>query len=119
MPYLPLLHTLEEDSVFFRTRVFPACRVWVTDHRGIIGFIAFRESWIDHLYVLPNHLRRGHGRALLNKAKEQNSELQLWTFQKNLNAISFYNANDFRLVRETDGASNEEREPDALYRWSR
>jgi ribosomal protein S18 acetylase RimI-like enzyme len=56
---------------------------------------------------------------LLDKAKERNSELQLWTFQRNVSAIRFYQANGFRLVRETDGAVNEEREPDALFAWSR
>ena len=119
LPFLPALHTRDEDRTFFRTRVFPACQVWVEDNNGIADFIAFREGWVDHLYVLPNMLRRGFGRALLSKAKERNSELQLWTFQRNLNAIGFYKANGFHLVRETDGASNEEREPDALYAWSR
>jgi hypothetical protein len=32
---------------------------------------------------------------------------------------SAYKANGFRLVRETDGVGNEEREPDALFVWSR
>ena len=119
MPFLPVLHSHEEDRIFFRTRVFPTCEVWVADHDGIAGFIAFRAGWVDHLYVLPTHLRRGYGRALLDKAKERNSKLQLWTFQKNVNAIGFYMANGFCLVRETDGAANEEREPDALFAWSR
>lgn len=119
MPFLPLLHTHEEDHAVFRVRVFPSCDVWVADNDGIVGFIAFREGWIDHLYVLPNHARQGYGRALLEKAKEQNQQLQLWTFQRNLNAIGFYKANGFHLVRETDGAGNEEREPDALLAWSR
>jgi putative acetyltransferase len=119
MPFLPALHTHEEDRIFFRTRVFPACEVWVADDNGIAGFIAFGGGWVEHLYVLPNHARRGYGRALLDEAKERNSQLQLWTFQRNLNAIGFYTANGFRLVRETDGAGNEEREPDALLGWSR
>ena len=119
MPFLPVLHTYEEDRIYFRTRVFPTCEVWLAENDGITGFIAFREDWVDHLYVLPSHTRRGYGKALLDKAKERNSQLQLWTFQKNLNAIRFYSANGFRLVRETDGAGNEEREPDALLAWSR
>jgi len=119
MSFLPLLHTPDEDCIFFRTRVFPSCEVWVANDDGIVGFIAFRDGWVDHLYVLPNYVRRGYGRALLDKAKERNSRLQLWTFQRNLNAIGFYKANGFRLVRETDGAGNEEREPDALFTWSR
>ena len=120
LPFLPVLHTAEEDRVFFRERVFPSCEVWVAEDVGVVvGMIAFRKDWIDHLYVHPNHQRRGLGRALLSEAKARNDRLELWTFQKNLNAISFYVANGFRLVRETDGAANEEQEPDALYAWSR
>ena len=119
MPFLPAPHTHDEDRIFFRTRVITACEVWVADDKGIAAFVAFRDGWVDHLYVLPSHARRGYGRALLDKAKERNSLLQLWTFQRNLNAIGFYTANGFCLVRETDGAGNKEREPDALFAWSR
>jgi ribosomal protein S18 acetylase RimI-like enzyme len=119
LPFLPVLHTLDEDRAFFRTRVFPACEIWVSDDSIIMGFIAFREGWVDHLYIHPRHNRLGHGRALTRVAKERYSDLQLWTFQRNRNAILFYETEGFRLMRETDGSENEEREPDALYRWTR
>jgi ribosomal protein S18 acetylase RimI-like enzyme len=119
MPFIPPLHTPDEDRTFIRTRVIPACEIWVADENGVIGFIAFREGWIDHLYIRPAHQRRGLGRALLEQAKKRFPELQLWAFQRNHKAIAFYEANGFRLVRQTDGAQNEEREPDALYIWSR
>ena len=45
------------------------------------------------------------------------TRLTLWTFQRNLRARRFYEANGFVAVRETDGAGNEEKEPDVLYRW--
>ena len=119
MPFLPVLHTPDEDRVFFRTRVFPFCEIWVANENGVAGFIACRNGWVEHLYIHPVHQRRGFGRALLERAKKRFPELQLWAFQKNHNAIAFYEANGFRLVRQTDGAQNEEREPDALYIWSR
>src|SRR5262245_46216524 len=37
--------------------------------------------------------------------------------QCNRAARLFYAARGFRLILETDGARNEEKEPDALYRW--
>jgi hypothetical protein len=43
--------------------------------------------------------------------------LHLWTFQRNAQARRFYEARGFALVEETDGAGNEEKEPDALYLW--
>jgi hypothetical protein len=44
--------------------------------------------------------------------------LQLWTFQRNSRARGFYEARGFNLIERTDGARNEEREPDALYLWT-
>ena len=45
--------------------------------------------------------------------------LHLWTFQRNAQARRFYEARGFALVKETDGAANEEKEPDARYLWTR
>jgi putative acetyltransferase len=119
LPFLPVLHTPDEDRQYFRTGVFPACEVWIVEDGAPLGFIAFHEGWVDHLYIHPDHIRRGYGRALLNEAKTHYSELQLWTFQKNLGAIAFYEANGFELVRKTAGEKNQEHERDALYAWSR
>jgi putative acetyltransferase len=83
----------------------------------MIGFIAFREGWIDQLYVLPARQNRGAGRSLLQVAKAASPELMLWTFQRNLAARRFYERHGFVPVSETDGSRNEEREPDVLYRW--
>ena len=61
LPYLPELHTPDEDLWFFRSRVFAACEVWVGGAPD--GFIAFRDGWVDHLYVGAEHQRRGLGSA--------------------------------------------------------
>jgi hypothetical protein len=38
-------------------------------------------------------------------------------FQRNMPARAFYEARGLRVVEATDGAANEEREPDVRYRW--
>ncbi len=120
LPYLPDLHTPEEGRAFFRDRVFAVCEVWVAERGSeLVGMCAFREGWIDQLYVHPAHLRTGIGAALLRKAMDANEALQLWTFQRNTGAIRFYEAHGFVRAEETDGAGNEEHEPDARYHWSR
>ena len=120
LPYLPALHTPEEDRAFFRKHVFATCEVWVAETGGALaGLCAFRAGWIDHLYVHPAYHRRGIGGALLRKAMQTHVHLALWTFQRNANARRFYEACGFRCVRITDGRDNEEREPDALYEWTR
>jgi len=85
----------------------------------MIGMLAFRADWIDQLYVLPEAQERGAGTELLQVAQRRFDRLHLWTFQRNVRARRFYEARGFALVQETDGAGNEEKEPDALYHWTR
>jgi putative acetyltransferase len=120
LPWLAGRHTSDEDRWFFRERVFPTCAVWrALEDTTLIGMIAFREDWIDHLHVLPHAQGRGCGTALLNVAKFTFPRLHLWTFQRNDLARRFYEVRGFVPVRQTNGAANEEKEPDALYLWSR
>ena len=85
----------------------------------MVGFIAFRDAWIDHLYVLTHVQGQGVGSALVQVAQEAFDELKLWTFQRNSKAREFYERKGFALVKQTDGSRNEEKEPDVLYRWRR
>ena len=120
LPWLAGLYTPAEDRAFYRTRVFESCQVWGAERQSeLIGIIAFRRDWIDQLYVLPDAQRRGVGSSLLKVAQNAFPLLNLWTFQRNLPARQFYEANGFTAVRETDGSNNEEKEPDILYRWER
>jgi GNAT superfamily N-acetyltransferase len=120
LPTLAGIHTPEEDRWFFRERLFTTCEMWgAFDSAVMTGIIAFRQDWIDQLYVLPGAQRCGVGSELLQVAQRAFDRLQLWTFQRNVQARRFYEARGFALVRETDGARNEEKEPDALYLWIR
>jgi GNAT superfamily N-acetyltransferase len=120
LPSLAGLHTPDEDRWFFRERVFAACELWgAFDGAAMTAIIAFREDWIDQLYVLPVAQGHGVGTQLLQVAQRTFDRLQLWTFQRNAPARGFYQARGFVLVEETDGSRNEEKEPDALYRWTR
>jgi GNAT superfamily N-acetyltransferase len=120
LPWLVGLHTPEEDLLFYRRQVFTACTLWgAFDGAAMVGMIAFRDEWIDQLYVLPHAQGRGIGTALFEVAQSRYPRQHAWTFQRNAPARRFYERRSFVLVRETDGAGNEEKEPDALYLWTR
>lgn len=120
LPYLPELHTKEEDRVYFSTDVLRTKIVWVAEcKKRILGFCAFKDGWLDHLYVAQTFQRHGIGAKLLGIAlSTEHNTLDLWVFQQNVPAIRFYEALGFKLVKKTDGSENEERVPDALYRFS-
>jgi GNAT superfamily N-acetyltransferase len=120
LPFLPDLHTPEEDLAFFRERLFPANEVWVAEQDSeLIGYAARADGWLNQLYVHPDHQGRGIGAAVLAHAMTGVDALRLWAFQKNTRARRFYEERGFVLVRMTDGSDNEEHEPDALYLWRR
>jgi hypothetical protein len=55
MPWLVGLHTPEEDRWFYREHVFAACRVCGRfDGDVLSGIIAFRDGWVEQLYVPAN-----------------------------------------------------------------
>jgi putative acetyltransferase len=99
LPWLAGLHTPAADRAFFRDRVFVDCEVWGAFAEDLIGFIAFREGWIDQFYVLPQRQREGAGGALLQIAKATRSVLSLWTFQRNVAARLYLRKARFRRRR--------------------
>ncbi len=118
MPYLPDVHTPDEDVGYIKNSVLKELNVVVADDAGIVvGFCAFKEGSLDHLYIHPDYQRKGLGAQLLERAKHGNGLLRLWVFQKNHNARSFYEQHGFTLEHTTDGTSNEQQEPDACYFW--
>lgn len=120
LPWLTGLHTPDEDRWFYRERMFAACTLWgAHDGETLSGVIAFRDDWIEQLYVLPDAQGCGIGGALLEIAKQGAERRQLWTFQRNARARRFYEVRGFVAVEQTDGSRNEEKEPDVRYLWTR
>lgn len=113
MPYLPNLHTPTEDLAFFTTEIGSSdCRVAVINAQ-VVGFGCVRGGWLNHLYISPEFQGRGFGSNLLlsfGTAVEQ-----FWVFQKNSRARDFYKRHGFVEVEFTDGAGNEENEPDVRF----
>ena len=120
LPFLPDLHTPEQDLVFFRDHLFPSNVVWLAEEDGAVtGYVARGDGWLNQLYVHPDHQGRGVGDALLATVMGGTDALQLWTFQQNHRARRFYEKRGFVLAELTDGSGNEEKTPDARYVWKR
>lgn len=118
LPYLPKLHTPEEDVAFFSVVVFGQQDVYLLEEsERLLGFVAYDKNWVHHLYLHPKELGKGYGSKLLKLALQNASILHLWAFQKNTRAIEFYKKHGFIVIKESDGSENEEKEPDVLMEW--
>ena len=119
LPYLPIIHSSEEDQAFFGSLVDRGLVTVAELDGAVAGFLALNDDWVDHLYIAPAAQGQGLGGALLKAAQAQRDRLQLWVFQRNTNAIAFYEHHGFAIAERTDGAGNEERTPDARMAWVR
>jgi GNAT superfamily N-acetyltransferase len=120
-PWMPKLHTPEEDLAFVtRLRSEGRMRVAALGPRAIdvMGFLARQEGEVLALYVASEARGRGIGRALLEDAMAAAAEGGLWCFQANAAARAFYARMGLIEVMMSDG-ENDEGLPDVRLEWSR
>ncbi len=85
---------------------------------AVIALLGLSDTMVEQLYVRPDWIGRGVGRALLDLAKRRRPHgLELYSFAANDRARRFYERNGFVPVAFGDGSGNEEGRPDVLYRW--
>jgi GNAT superfamily N-acetyltransferase len=117
MPWLPVVHTAEEDTAWFGNRLDGEAWVYELDGR-VVGFALVGGEDLDALYVAPEAQRGGVGSALFRQAQAARPDgFGWWVFRDNARARRFYESLGGRFLYETDGARNEEQTPDARYEW--
>jgi GNAT superfamily N-acetyltransferase len=121
LPYAPSAHSDAEVHQWVSDVLIPSGGVTVACAGAlIVGILATSRdaahSWIDQLYVVPDHVDQGIGSLLLAHALQTLPRpVRLHTFQANHCARSFYERHGFKAIAFTDGQGNEERCPDVLY----
>lgn len=117
-PWMPRLHSRDEDRGFCR-HLLASTEVVVCElHGQVAGFAARAGQILPALYLAPGARGQGNGRALLDRAKSASGgRLGLWTFQANAGAVRFYVREGFAEVERTEGAGNAEKLPDLRLEW--
>jgi len=117
VPWLPKLHSREEDLAFLRELLQThEVTVW---GRPATGFLARRGEEITALHVAAEARDAGVGSALMAAAKAASPILRLWVFQANTPALRFYARQGFVETEHGDGSGNEEGLPDLALNWTR
>ena len=119
LPTVRMAHHDDDVRNYVRDVLVARTECWVAvEDDCVLAMMSLTPGWVEQLYVAPDRLGEGIGRRLLDLAKRRSKgDLQLWTFQVNERARRFYERNGFAAVESTDGAGNEEHEPDIRYLW--
>jgi GNAT superfamily N-acetyltransferase len=115
-PQMPsAVHTPEEDIAFYSRRITDHdVTVWVAETGGeIVGFALCTPTFLDGLYIRPDHKGEGIGSLLLDVVDATHPDgYELWVFESNVGARRLYERRGLVEVERTDGAGNEEKAPD-------
>ncbi len=119
LPTVRQVHTPEQVHGWVRDVLVAGRETWVAVAEDkLVGMMVLDDGWVDQLYLDPAWRGRGIGDRFVELAKRRRpAGLQLWTFQVNGPACRFYQRHGFVPVEWTDGAGNEEHEPDVRYHW--
>ncbi|MHB1474502.1 MAG: GNAT family N-acetyltransferase [Dermatophilaceae bacterium] len=120
MPWLARPHTDDETRSWFSDILIPRGTVVVAEiDATVVGFTDPADGWLHALYVARSAQGSGAGSALFEYSMTlQPGGFDLWVFQRNIRALDFCARYGCVEVGRTDGADNEEHEPDVLLRWS-
>ena len=119
LAYLPITHSDAEDHAFFAAR-----RRAAAASRSPSTMAPSSRSWRSTATrsttstSIPAITARATAPRCWRPRRPRHEHLELWVFQRNLGAIAFYEAHGFAIVASTDGAGNEEHEPDHRMAWS-
>ena len=92
-------------------QMIPESEVYVCEKSGLItGFIGLSGNYIAGLFVASVFQSQGIGKKLLDYVKKLKPDLVLQVYQKNRNAVRFYQIEGFVIESETTDENTGERE---------
>ncbi|WP_185974256.1 GNAT family N-acetyltransferase [Litoribacter populi] len=68
----------------------------------LIGFYGTRSSKLEMLYVLPDFIGKGYGKALLQHARDFEKIDAVEVNEQNISALEFYKHQGFRIVKKVE-----------------
>ncbi|MFK0016311.1 GNAT family N-acetyltransferase [Streptomyces sp. NPDC091027] len=119
LPTVRCAHNEADVRGWFARVLVPRYETWVAvTGSTVVGLMVLNRSELKQLYLDPVWRGRDLGNRFMCLAKQRQPDgLALWTFQVNESARRFYERHRFIAVERTDGARNDEREPDVRSVW--
>lgn len=93
---------------FYRDRqdlmkmLLPSSTLYVQDLNGEIkGFIGLSDNLVSGIFIDENYQKQGLGVSLLNQVKGLHSDLFVYVYPQNKNALNFFQSQGFEIIEET------------------
>ncbi|NDI34432.1 GNAT family N-acetyltransferase [Chengkuizengella sediminis] len=117
-PYIYPKYRYQEFMHYFEEVILKENKIYLAlMEQKVTGFIAFNNPVITQLFISLNHQKSGLGTKLLQYIQSISSGyLELYTFQRNLNARAFYKKHQFKET-EFGLSEAENNEPDVKLAW--
>lgn len=115
----PAVHSDDDVRAWVAGWDLTAYDVWLAaDGPDVAGYARWTPTWLDDLYVHPDHQGSGVGTALFETVTAHHPEgFCLWVFESNAPARAFYRRRGCLELERTDGSANEEGAPDLRVAW--
>jgi putative acetyltransferase len=93
--FLPEEHWRAMEPVI-REDLMPIAETWVVEEDGeLVAFMSLLDDLIGGLFTHPDHQGKGHGRALIEHARERYDPVFVEVFEANEGAKRFYRRRGF------------------------
>lgn len=116
---IPELIQKEDDiRAFFSGHVLPNASTWCGfDGPDIVAVMVLVSTWIEQLYIAPEHSGTGIGERLIAIAKARTASLDVWVSPDSERTQAFYERLDFATIATTDRDNVDSDAPDVHRRW--
>jgi len=124
--YRPIFR--DDKAIFGALQVLPVAEgylshperletLWVYEDEFVKGLVGVENGEITKLFVEPFFQGQGIGEKLLTFAVQEKGGKFLWAFERNDNALKFYQKHGFSVTQERKQAEDREEYAVKLVRW--
>ncbi len=113
MPFKKFRRTEVEELAYMKETAQRCTLLVATDSGRILGFTAYDPTWMEQLFVLPEHYRQGIGSLLLNHVKKLVDVIHISVIRENTQALDFYKKHGFTFIEDIPNSNG------AHYVWER
>lgn len=95
-------HYWKKNKSLMADKYLPNSETYIAiNNNELTGFISMIDDYLAAIFIKNNMQNKGIGKSLLDYIKTKRQSIQLKVYKKNINSVSFYKKQGFRLESES------------------